>query len=42
MHRKRRNFKAVQLALTPELLEVVFWIFLIWFVVVGLFIAMGE
>jgi hypothetical protein len=40
MYRKRRNVQAVQL--TPELLEVVFWIFVIWFIVVGIFIALGE
>jgi hypothetical protein len=38
----RQYEPSVQLALTPELLDVVFWIFVIWFVVVGIFIALGE
>lgn len=28
--------------LTPELIEVIFWLFVIWLVVVGIFCVIGE
>jgi hypothetical protein len=42
VHRSRQYESPVQLAMAPEWLEVVFWMFIIWFAIVGIFIFIGE